>query len=165
MEDALRLMTYNVHSCIGMDGKLDPERIARVIARSQPGVVALQGLDVARERTGNRDQAEMIADYLRMEFHVHPALHLKEERYGDAILTHLPMRLVKADALPGLEKKSQLEPRGTLSSRVPGLRVDHVFVTPDIEVQGVEVPGSELARMASDRLPLVVTLRSIWGRH
>lgn len=241
---ALRLMTYNVHSCIGMDGKLDPGRIARVIARSQPDVVALQELDVGRERTDNRDQAEMIADYLRMEFHFHPALHLEEERYGDAILTHLPMRLIKADALPGLKTKPQLEPRGamwvavetggqevqiinthlglrqrerlaqinallgdawlgnercrppaifcgdlnalptslvcrrlraqfgdaqrladrhrprgTFSSRAPGLRIDHVFVTPGIEVQGVEVPGSELARVASDHLPLVVTLR------
>lgn len=26
----LRIMTYNVHSCIGMDGKLAPERIAHM---------------------------------------------------------------------------------------------------------------------------------------
>src|SRR5690606_25634562 len=46
--ETLRVMTYNVHSCIGMDGKLDPERIARVIARARPDVVALQELDVGR---------------------------------------------------------------------------------------------------------------------
>jgi endonuclease/exonuclease/phosphatase family metal-dependent hydrolase len=49
-----------------------------------------------------------------MEFHFHPTLHLEEERYGDAILTHLPQRLVKAGALPGLAGKPHLEPRGAL---------------------------------------------------
>jgi len=240
----LRVMTYNVHSCVGMDGKLDPERIARVIARARPDVVALQELDVGRERTGSKDQAELIAHYLEMEFHFHPALHLEEERYGDAILTHLPMRVVKADALPGLEGRPRLEPRGALwvavevegqevqivnthlgllrrerlaqidallgedwlgdarcrppvifcgdlnalpsspvcrrleehfedaqllarghrprstyASRAPGFRIDHVYVTPGTEVRAIEVPGSELARVASDHLPLVAELK------
>jgi hypothetical protein len=113
-DSVLRIMTYNVHSCVGMDGKLDAERIARVIARARPDVVALQELDVGRVRTGSMDQAHRIAHHLAMEFHFHPALHLEEERYGDAILTHLPMRLVKAGALPGLPGKPQLEPRGAL---------------------------------------------------
>ena len=99
--DTLRVMTYNVHSCIGMDGKLDAERIARVIARARPDVVALQELDVGRSRTAGMDQAQLIARYLEMAFHFHPALHLEEERYGDAILTHLPHRLVKAGPLAG----------------------------------------------------------------
>ena len=60
------------------------------------------------------DQAHLIARYLEMEFHFHPALHLEEERYGDAILTHLPQRLVKAGPLPGLAGKPLLEPRGAL---------------------------------------------------
>ncbi|MBW2664160.1 MAG: alkaline phosphatase family protein [Deltaproteobacteria bacterium] len=33
----LRIMTYNIHSCIGMDGKISAERIARVIARESSG--------------------------------------------------------------------------------------------------------------------------------
>ena len=241
---ALRIMTYNVHSCVGMDGKLDAERIARVISRARPDVVALQELDVGRPRTGSMDQAHRIAHHLAMKFHFHPALHLEEERYGDAILTHLPMRLVKAGALPGLPDKPRLEPRGvlwvaveldgqeiqvlnthlgllrreriaqvdallgpewlghrqcrapvvfcgdlnalpsspvcsrlkgrlidvqdlaaghrpraTFSSRMPNLRIDHVFVSPGVNVTRIEVPDSELARVASDHLPLVAELR------
>ncbi|GGX63235.1 endonuclease/exonuclease/phosphatase family protein [Saccharospirillum salsuginis] len=113
-EDTLRVMTYNVHSCIGMDGKVDVARIARVIARNRPDVVALQELDVGRERSEGVDQAHRIARLLEMEFHFHPAMHIEEERYGDAILTHLPQRLVKADLLPGLSTKPNLEPRGAL---------------------------------------------------
>lgn len=237
----LRVMTYNVHSCIGMDGKLSPERIARVIARGAPDIVALQELDVGRARTEGADQAHLIARCLEMDFHFHPALHLEEERYGDAILTHLPMRLVKAGPLPGLPGKPFLEPRGALwvamdvqgteiqvlnthlgllprerraqveallgpdwlahpaaarpvivcgdfnalpSSRVcrrlrerlndaqieldrhrpkgtffgrfPTARIDHVFVDDSFEVADIEIPDSELARVASDHLPLIV---------
>jgi endonuclease/exonuclease/phosphatase family metal-dependent hydrolase len=113
-KERLRVMTYNVHSCVGMDGKLAPERIARVIARARPDVVALQELDVGRARSGGMDQAHRIAHYLEMEYHFHPALHLEEERYGDAILTHLPLRLIKAGSLPIPTDKPYLEPRGAL---------------------------------------------------
>ena len=37
--NSLRIMTYNVHSCIGMDAKVSPERIARIIARHDPDIV------------------------------------------------------------------------------------------------------------------------------
>jgi endonuclease/exonuclease/phosphatase family metal-dependent hydrolase len=240
----LRIMTYNVHSCIGMDGKLSAERVARVIARTNPDVVALQELDVGRARTGSMDQAHLIARYLEMDFHFHPAMHLEEERYGDAILTHLPLRLVKAGALPGLADKPKLEPRGalwvaidlhgtdvqvinthfgllprermaqaealigdewlaneqcrapvilcgdfnaspsspvcrllrahlndaqleaeqhrpkkTFSGRFPTARIDHIFIDPELEVSGIEVPRSELVQVASDHLPLIADVR------
>jgi endonuclease/exonuclease/phosphatase family metal-dependent hydrolase len=240
----LRVMTYNVHSCIGMDGKLAPERIARVIARYAPDVVALQELDVGRARTEGMDQAHLIARYLEMDFHFHPAMYIEEERYGDAILTHLPMRLVKAGALPGLPDKPRIEPRGalwvtikldgtehqvmnthlgllprerrvqaeallgpdwlghpecrgpvvlcgdfnalpsspvcrrlrtrlhdaqtelgnhrprrTFYGRFPIARIDHVFVDPATDVLDIEVPDTELARVASDHLPLIAELR------
>ncbi|MGD8294558.1 MAG: hypothetical protein PVF37_22790 [Desulfobacterales bacterium] len=46
-------MTYNVYSCVGMDGKLNSERIARVIARCIHDSVALQELDVGQARIDN----------------------------------------------------------------------------------------------------------------
>jgi hypothetical protein len=42
----LRMMSYNVHGCKGMDGRVSTDRIARVIARYNPDIVALQELDV-----------------------------------------------------------------------------------------------------------------------
>ena len=44
----------------------------------------------------------------------------------------------------------------TFPSGFPAIRIDHVFVSPDIKVTGVRVPFSPLSRMASDHLPLVV---------
>ena len=111
----LRIMTYNVHRCVGADGRADPRRIAEVIAACQPDMVALQELDVGRLRTGGIDQAHAIAHPLGMSVHFHPALQVEEELYGDAILTALPMRLVKAGPLPG---SVGFEPRGALWAAV-----------------------------------------------
>lgn len=108
---AIRVMTYNVHRCIGRDRKLDLERIADVIAACEPDIVALQELDVIRTRTGGIDQAEAIATLLGMKSHFHASLTFEEEKYGNAILTSLPERLVKAGSLPG---SARLEPRGAL---------------------------------------------------
>ncbi len=110
----LRVMTYNVHSCVGMDGRISTSRISRVIARHQPDIVALQELDVQRHRTGRIDQAEAIAKELEMRFQFHAAIHVEEERYGNAIFTRLPMRLVRAEGLPRLPIRQNLEPRGAL---------------------------------------------------
>lgn len=110
----LRVMTYNIHSCIGMDGKISPERVARIIGQFQPDVVALQEVDVGRQRTGFIDQAEMIANLLEMNFSFHPALTVEEEQYGIAVLSRYPMRMLKAGPLPRPGGRRLLEPRGAL---------------------------------------------------
>jgi endonuclease/exonuclease/phosphatase family metal-dependent hydrolase len=109
-----RIMTYNVHRCVGLDGKLDVARTAKVIAQCRPDIVALQELDVGRMRTGLVDQAHAIAELVGMRFHFHPAFRVEEEAYGDAILSALPMRLVKAGPLPGSNAVRGLEPRGAV---------------------------------------------------
>ena len=166
-------MTYNIHSCIGMDGKISPERIARVIARYSPDIVALQELDVGRARTGRVDQADLIAQYLQMDYQFFPTVRIRKGLYGNAILTHFPMRSVRADKLPGLPGKPQVPhpssrcagrtgqpfPKKTLFGRFPFARIDHVFIDSSIEVIGIEVPNTELTRIASDHLPLIVEIR------
>ncbi|MDE2223283.1 MAG: endonuclease/exonuclease/phosphatase family protein [Candidatus Omnitrophica bacterium] len=111
----LTLMSYNVHGCAGMDGRISTERISRVITRYNPDIIALQELDVGRSRSGRADQAEMIARKLEMKYHFHPVFRWKDEQYGNAILSRYPMALIKSGPLPGLgSKKRQYEPRGVL---------------------------------------------------
>lgn len=45
------LASYNVHKCVGTDGRFDPERVAAVIAEIAPDVIALQEAD---KRFGDR---------------------------------------------------------------------------------------------------------------
>jgi len=110
-KNRIRILSYNVHSCIGLDGKHKLERIARAIALYNPDIVALQELDYGRERTGGVHQARTIAEILDMEYHFHPAMVIEEEQYGNAILSRLPMKIIKTGNLPGIPNA---EPRGAL---------------------------------------------------
>lgn len=110
-----RILTYNVHRCVGTDRRLDVGRIAEVIAAYEPDIVALQELDVGRMRTGKVDQAHEIAHRLDMTFHFNAAMKVEEELYGDALLTRYPERLVQRAPLPGYGRLGGLlEPRGAL---------------------------------------------------
>lgn len=109
-----RILSYNVHRCVGVDRRLDIGRVAAVIAAAEPDIVALQEVDVGRARTGGVDQAHELARRLEMDFAFNAALRVAEELYGDAILTLAPQRLVKAGPLPGYDRLPGLEPRGAL---------------------------------------------------
>jgi endonuclease/exonuclease/phosphatase family metal-dependent hydrolase len=86
------VMTYNVQSCIGRDGKALPSRVSDVIAHASPDIIALQELDVGLTRTGLTDQAQIVAEQLKMNFHFHPSLQIEKGLYGNAILS-LPYTL------------------------------------------------------------------------
>ena len=136
----LRVMTYNVHRCIGLDGKVAPERIARIIARHEPDIIALQELDVGRKRTHGIDQAERIARLLHMSYHFHPIINFAQGRYGNAILSRHPMRLMQAEQLPQWGNLRYLEPRGAL------------WMTVDIDGVAVQVINCHLSIWPSERL-------------
>ncbi|MEO8180931.1 MAG: endonuclease/exonuclease/phosphatase family protein [Deltaproteobacteria bacterium] len=94
-------MTYNTHGCVGTDGKCRPERIAEVIRRFSPDVVALQEVDVGQQRSGSLDQAQLIAELTDLSAHFTSARDVGEGgRYGNAILTHHPYELRAEGILP-----------------------------------------------------------------
>ena len=97
--EPLSILTYNVHACVGMDGELSARRIARVIGQSEANVICLQEVDVNRKRSGNCDQVHEIARYLQMEHAFHPAWHIEEEKFGNAILSKFPVHLIDASGL------------------------------------------------------------------
>ncbi len=134
----VRIMTYNVHGCVGLDGKCSPERIARVIARHDADVVTLQELDVGRSRSGCVDQVEQIARRLDMTFHFHPTFLIEDGQYGNAILSRFPMYLVKVAPLPQLRK--DLEPRGAM------------WVAIDIGFTKLQLINSHLSIWPAERL-------------
>src|ERR1700712_4293920 len=140
-----RIVTYNVRRCVGNDRRLDVARVAEVLAKLEPDIVALQELDVGRRRTGHVDQAHEIARRLDMACHFNAALTVEEERYGDAILTRYPERLVQVGPLPGHPAIRALEPRGAL------------WV--EVEIEGVPV------QIINTHLGLVPKEQQIQARH
>src|SRR4051812_26782166 len=44
-ESVATIASYNIHKCVGTDGRFDPERISRVVAEIDADVIALQEAD------------------------------------------------------------------------------------------------------------------------
>jgi endonuclease/exonuclease/phosphatase family metal-dependent hydrolase len=110
----IRVMTYNIHSCRGLDGKVRPERVARVINHFDPDVVAVQEVDSHRFRSGGHDQSQLIADHLRMSHVFHAMFEEERERYGIAIFSKFPFTIVKAAHLTGAVRRIFREARGAI---------------------------------------------------
>jgi len=97
----LRVATYNVHGCMGMDRQRSEARIAEVIAEMSVDIVALQELDLGRRRSAGADQTKMIAEQLGWYSHFHPAMRRDDEHYGNAILSRYQLNFRRAVELPG----------------------------------------------------------------
>ncbi len=94
------MLTYNVHGCAGMDGRVSPRRIARLIGNHGPDIVALQEIDLGRRRSRAEDQAAIIARTLGMHAAFCPTVSKDGEHYGHALLSRWPVEVVKRAFLP-----------------------------------------------------------------
>src|SRR4051812_15481445 len=52
----LRVLTYNIHHGEGRDGQFDLPRLADVMKRAEPDLVALQEVDISTERSDGVNQ-------------------------------------------------------------------------------------------------------------
>ncbi|MQA27654.1 MAG: metal-dependent hydrolase [Micromonosporaceae bacterium] len=118
-ERPLRVMCFNIHHGVGVDGRLDLERIAQLVEQQEAEVVGLQEVDRHfSSRSDFVDQAQWLAR--RLQMHVVYGANLSyaplqpgapRREYGTAVLsrhpilewsnTFLPMR-------PGAEQRGLL---------------------------------------------------------
>lgn len=93
----LRIVTYNVHKCRGLDRRVRPGRIASVLREIEADIIALQevlsigGGAAAREM----DQARFIAEELGYDYCIGENRRLSGGAYGNVILSRLPWRYVR----------------------------------------------------------------------
>src|SRR5712692_11135736 len=91
VKKALRVMTYNIHVGVGMDKKLDLQRIADVINREHPDLVGLQEVDRGVKRTEGLDEIAELARMTKMEYAFAHNLDYQGGQYGVAILSRFPI--------------------------------------------------------------------------
>ncbi|MBI3722383.1 endonuclease/exonuclease/phosphatase family protein [bacterium] len=87
---AVTLVTYNVHSLVGTDGRYDPGRIAAVLRETGADIVCLQELGDFRGRVPG-DAPEQLARELSMPMLFGTTIERDGRRYGNAILTRFPI--------------------------------------------------------------------------
>lgn len=85
---ALRVLTWNVHSCIGADGRLDPERVRRHIRDIDPDIAALQEVDSRRDR---RDGFDLLGDCLGDHRAEVRTIRTADGDYGHMLLSRWPI--------------------------------------------------------------------------
>ncbi len=122
----VRVLTYNIHHGEGTDGKLDLERIAKVIREAKPDVVALQEVDRNTTRTKKVDQAAELGKLTKMQVAFGRAIDLQGGEYGQAILSRVELTSVKVHPLPakqGQETRIVLEAHLDLGEGFPALTV------------------------------------------
>ena len=91
----LRVMSYNIHHGEGLDGKLDLERIAKVILDAKADIVGLQEVDRGCERTQQRDLPAEFAKLTGMAVYFEKNISHQGGAYGNAVLTRFPIKSAK----------------------------------------------------------------------
>lgn len=121
-KSTVRVLCYNIHYGQGNDGVYDLERLAEVIKRHQPDVVALQEVDVGVQRSGRIHQAQLLSELTEMAVRFGPTQHYQGGLYGNAVLSRLPIVDVAIHPLPYTESSTELVtyPRGAIALTLRG---------------------------------------------
>jgi endonuclease/exonuclease/phosphatase family metal-dependent hydrolase len=128
-------MTYNIHVGVGMDKKLDLQRIADVINREHPDLVGLQEVDRGVKRTEGKDEIAELAKLLRMDYAFAHNLDYQGGQYGVAILSRFLIQKIDHQKY---ENKREAERRGMIrvEVEVEGRTVN--FVTTHLDYQDTD---------------------------
>src|SRR3990170_2477939 len=83
----LRVLTWNVHGCVGRDRVCDPHRVADVLEAAQPDIAALQEIDTRVARSLALDPFSYFAE--RFGWTAVPArtITTKDGHYGHILMS------------------------------------------------------------------------------
>jgi endonuclease/exonuclease/phosphatase family metal-dependent hydrolase len=100
--------TYNVHDCIGRDGRYDPDRVLTILRELDADLLALQELQWEPEVA--LDVLQYFASQLHYRAIPGATLLRRNGHYGNAILSRLPVRQIRRIDLSFPHR----EPRGAI---------------------------------------------------
>lgn len=110
----LRIATYNVHSCVGTDGRHDPDRVARVIAELDADVVALQEFRYPADVALETRTPVVLTALDGYQCALGPTLARKAQSFGNVLLSRHPIRELRRLDL----SMDRREPRGALAATI-----------------------------------------------
>jgi endonuclease/exonuclease/phosphatase family metal-dependent hydrolase len=113
----VRLVTFNTHHGVGVDGRHDLPRLATVLAAADADLICLQEVDrYYGDRSGDVDQALLLSRALDMQLAWGPEPRRERglrRQFGNALLSRLPILVSDVHPLPGGG-----EPRSALRTMV-----------------------------------------------
>lgn len=117
----LRVASYNIHQCVGMDGRRDPGRVADVLRELEADIIGLQEVDARPGLARDSVQMDYLAHTLNLRAIAGPTILRHDGHYGNALLTRRPVLGVRHHDL-------------TVYRREPRAAIDV-----DLDVDGVPV--------------------------
>ena len=105
----LKIATYNIHSCVGTDGRFDPARTSQVLGELAADIIALQ--EVENPAIDNLTLLESLAEATGLTPIAGPTIAMRSRHYGNALLTALPIAKIRRIDLsqPGREPRGALD--------------------------------------------------------
>lgn len=110
----LRLATWNVHRCVGIDRRHDPDRIAAVIDELDADIVALQEFSYPADIALEMRTPVVLESLDRYAFMLGPTCTRRDQCYGNVLLTRHAIR----DVLRVDLSHRRREPRGALAATI-----------------------------------------------
>ena len=86
----IRVLTWNVHGCVGRDGVCDPDRVARVLEAAQPDISALQEID-NRTTSAAHDPFSYFGALFGWTTVAARTLAARDGHYGHIVLSRWPI--------------------------------------------------------------------------
>jgi endonuclease/exonuclease/phosphatase family metal-dependent hydrolase/Icc-related predicted phosphoesterase len=108
VENTLRVMSYNICNARGLDGNVDYRRVADVIDRLAPDVLAVQELDSVTERSKGVDVLSHLAELTKMYAVYGASIPFDGGKYGIGVLSKKKPLSWKRIPLPGREERRSL---------------------------------------------------------
>lgn len=153
----LRVMTYNIHVGVGMDKKLDLQRVADVINDQHPDLVGLQEVDRGVKRTEGKDEIVELAKLTSMNYAFAHNLDYQGGQYGVAILSRFPIGVIDHRKY---ENKREAERRGMIRVEVDvgGKTINFVTTHLDYQYEDGRVFETQqlLEFLSTQKFPLIV---------
>jgi endonuclease/exonuclease/phosphatase family metal-dependent hydrolase len=123
---SVRLVTYNIHTCVGVDRRYDPGRIAAVLREIDADIACLQEVDARRGSGRHADQSAYLGEATGCRVILGTGIRDRCGRFGNAILTRFPVLSARSIDLA----VAGYEPRGAIDADLLfGDRVLRVIAT------------------------------------
>lgn len=145
----LRVMTYNVHSCLGRRGYDSLEDIVEVVKEYNPDILSVQELDVEVGRSRNIDQPKLIAQKLAYSYQYCPARMICQGSFGNAIFSRFPVHAIQAQPLASSAVRPVVDFRQVV--RRPRESRSALWVRVEHPLGGIQVINTHLSLLKDTR--------------
>lgn len=128
----ITVVTWNIHSCVGLDARFSPERVAEVLTTLDADIIGLQEVGWHHRGETGLDQFRFLAEATGRNLATAPTKNGRNGHFGNALLSRFPIvEQTPFDlTLPGKEPRTGVDAIVDAHGREVRVMVVHLGLTP-----------------------------------